>query len=274
MNWIVGGIRRKAVGRQLFRLFFSTVGDICMIMGEITSSEFTEGLKRTRTAVLPVGSLEEHGTHLPLMTDAMHIEALARSAAERMPVFVAPTIGYGLCRSTSQHPGTVSISFDAVRLLVRDIGESLYKQGVRRLIIATGHVGLSHQAALLEAGEDLYKTCPRLIVAVVSVLDLLAPRLGDLDIVPGDSHSGQIETSIVMHLAPGLVKGRSPEETPSFPFPILVRNKLDYWPGGVNGDPGAGSPELGREIIARGTDALVELIGQVNAFEEKRKEKD
>ncbi len=239
-----------------------------MIMEEMTSREFAEGLKKTRTAILPVGSLEEHGAHLPLMTDTLHMAALARSAAERVAVFVAPAVPYGLCRSTAQHPGTVSISFDTVRVLVRDIGESLYKQGIRRLIIATGHAGGNHQAALVEAGEDLLNLCPELVVAVASVVDLLRDSVAGLVATPNDSHSGELETAIVMHLAPQLVKGTSPREYPKLPYPILVRNKLPHWPGGVWGDPGAATPEQGREIIGRGVEALVRLIEKVNAFEE------
>ncbi|MFH1092355.1 MAG: creatininase family protein, partial [Pseudomonadota bacterium] len=148
-----------------------------MIIEQMTSPEFTAGLKKTTTAILPLGSVEEHGLHLPLSTDTMHIEALARAAAEEVDVFVAPAIPYGLCRSTSDHPGTVSISFDTVRALVKDVGQSLYRQGLRRLILATGHAGFSHQAAMIEAGEDLSRTCPELIVAVVSVVDLLVHQV-------------------------------------------------------------------------------------------------
>lgn len=239
-----------------------------MIMEEMTSPEFTAGLKKTRTAILPLGSLEEHGRHLPLITDTLHMAALARAASKRIDVFVAPAIPYGLCRSTVQHPGTVSISFDTVRALVRDVGQSLYRQGIRRLIIATGHAGVSHQCALIEAGEDLLTSCPSLVVAVASVVDLLRDSVADLVSTPNDAHSGELETSIVMHLAPHLVKGTSPKEYPDFPAPILVRNKVLHWPGGVWGDPGAASEAQGRELVARGTNALVALVKKVNAFEE------
>ncbi|MFH1138485.1 MAG: creatininase family protein [Pseudomonadota bacterium] len=241
-----------------------------MIMEEMTSPEFAAGLQKTRTAILPLGALEEHGRHLPLMTDTLHMAALARAAAERIDVFVAPALPYGLCRGTSQHPGTVSIGFETVRLLVRDVGLGLYRQGVRRLIVASGHAGASHQAAMVEAGEDLSAACPDLVVAVLSVVELLSGRVGRLMSTPGDAHSGELETSIVMHLAPGLVKGTSPREYPSFPAPILVRNKVFFWPGGVCGDPGAASAEKGRELFSLGVQALVELIEKVNSFEEPR----
>lgn len=239
-----------------------------MLIEEMTSEEFAEGLKKTRTAILPLGSVEEHGRHLPLITDTMHMACLARAAGEAVDVFVAPAVPYGLCKSTSNHPGTLSISFDTVRALVRDIGKSLYAQGIRRLIIATGHAGMSHQAAMQEAGEDLTAAYPDIVVAVVSVIDLLKDQVADLLKTPGDSHSGELETSIVLHLAPHLVKGRSPMEYPALPFPFLVRNKTAYWPGGVCGDPNAASEAQGKELFKRGTDALVKLVQEINKFEE------
>ena len=239
-----------------------------MIMEEMTSVEFAAGLEKTRTAILPLGSLEEHGRHLPLMTDTLHMAALARAASREVEVFVAPAIPYGLCRSTAGHPGTVSIGFDTVRALVKDVGRSLYEQGIRRLIIASGHAGGSHLAAMLEAGDDLMKACPDLAVAVLTVVDLLKDQVADLLKTPGDNHSGELETAVVMHLAPQLVKGTSPKEFPGFPAPIMVRNKTAFWPGGVWGDPGAATPEEGRELVARGTRALVELVKKINAFEE------
>ncbi len=64
----------------------------------------------TRTVIIPVGSLEEHGPHLPLGTDAFHALELARRVARICPVLIAPPLFYGICRSTREHPGTVSIS--------------------------------------------------------------------------------------------------------------------------------------------------------------------
>ena len=239
-----------------------------MIMEEMTSAEFAEGLKKTQTAILPLGSLEEHGRHLPLITDTLHMIRLARAAADLLDVFVAPAIPYGLCRSTSQHPGTVSIGFDTVRIIVRDVGQSLYDQGMRRLIIASGHAGSSHLAAMVEAGEDLMKSCPDITVAVLTVVDLLKDKVAGLVETPFDAHSGELETSIIMHLAPDLVKGDSPAEYPAFPAPILVRNKTAYWPGGVWGDPGKGTPEKGKALFERGVAALVDLVKKVNEFHE------
>src|SRR5512147_525553 len=69
-------------------------------------------LQQTQTVILPLGSLEEHGPHLPLGTDTFHAIEVARRVAELRPLVVAPPVFYGMCRSTREHPGTISISGD------------------------------------------------------------------------------------------------------------------------------------------------------------------
>ena len=124
-------------------------------------------------------------------------------------------------------------------------------------------------AAMTEGGQDIKSAHPDMVVAVLTVLDLLAPVVGDLLETPGDAHAGELETALVMHLAPDLVKGTSPREFPGFPAPILVSRPEAYWPGGVWGDPGKANAAKGQEIFRRGVDALVALVEKVNAFEEK-----
>ncbi|MEJ2200724.1 MAG: creatininase family protein, partial [Desulfuromonadaceae bacterium] len=76
-----------------------------MIIEDMTLVEFSAGLNKTRTVLIPFGSTEEHGDHLPLSTDTLHAVEVARKLAEQRPIFVAPAVPYGVCRSTSNHPG-------------------------------------------------------------------------------------------------------------------------------------------------------------------------
>lgn len=240
-----------------------------MLIGESTMPEFSETLSRTRTVILPFGALEEHGPHLPLSTDTFHALELARQVAQRVPVLVAPPIHYGVCRSTREHPGTISISGDTLRALARDLGRDFYRQGMRQLIMLTGHCGGTHIAALIEAGESLLTELPAIKVAVVNILDLLLEVLKekpDLVKTRGDSHAGEVETALIQAIHPHLVKGTAPAEWPKFPKFILVRNKRPYWPGGVWGDPTLASPDQGQEILAREADRLAALVKSLESF--------
>ncbi len=229
----------------------------------LTMPGFEELRGRSRTVIVPVGSLEEHGPHLPLGTDTFHALELARRAAEARPAVVAPPLFYGICRSTREHPGTVSISGDTLRALIRDLGREFHRQGLRRLVFISGHAGGTHMCALVEAGESLLAEFRDLRVAVVNVLDLLREVLAakpQVVATRGDSHAGEVETALMLAAYPHLVVGRAPAEWPGFPKYELVRDKRRYWPGGVWGDPGPASAAQGEEILAAEAGRLAGLI--------------
>jgi creatinine amidohydrolase len=232
-----------------------------MLLTELTMSEFARKRQEVTTAILPVGALEEHGPHLPLGLDAMHALALAQATAALKPCFVAPPLFYGMCRSSSGHPGTVGVTGDSLRAFIHDIGAGLWRQGIHSLCLLTGHAGGTHQCALVETGELLLERTG-LEVAVVCVLDLLGEAKAFLECA-GDSHAGEVETSLALHLWPDLVKGSAPEEYPTFPRFVLVRDKLSHWPGGVWGDPGKASADKGRRIIEAEAQALARVLTQL-----------
>lgn len=232
-----------------------------MFMQEMTMEEFAARRAEVTSAILPVGALEEHGRHLPLGLDAMHALALARETARLHPCFVVPPLFYGLCRSSSQHPGTLGISGDTLRACVRDIGHGLERQGMRCLCILTGHASPTHQGALVEAAEGLLEA-GGLELAVVCVLDLVKEAEHLLQ-CPGDSHAGEVETSLAMHLWPELVKGSAPEEYPTFPKYLLVRDKRAHWPGGVWGDPSLASAEKGKAVFDIEAQALARVLASL-----------
>ena len=82
---------------------------------------------------------------------------------------------------------------------------------------------------------------------------------------PGDSHAGEVETSLAMHLWPDLVKGTAPEEYPTIPRFVLVRDKVAHWPGGVWGDPGKASAEKGARILAAEAKALAGVMDDLKS---------
>lgn len=231
-----------------------------MIIEEMTMSEFEAGLKRTRTVLIPFGSVEEHGPHLPLSTDTIEACEVARKAAQRIPLFVAPPLHYGNCRSTACHPGTVSITTTTLKLLFIDIVSSLYSHGLRTFVALSGHAGGAHCMALQEAGEELLLRFHDCEIAVLTEFILAREEGRGLIETPGDAHAGEIETSRILHSHPHLVKGSAEKEFPSFPVGMLVRDKRRYWPGGVWGDPGKASAEKGERLENLVVGKLVELI--------------
>jgi creatinine amidohydrolase len=234
-----------------------------MLLEEITMQEFSDGLSMTKTVIIPFGSVEEHGAHLPIGTDTIHVYELAKEVSRLRKVFVAPPVWYGLCRSTSRHPGTISISMDTVRRLAEEIAVSFYRQGIRNFILISGHAGGTHMAAIVDAGEAVMERFDDCKVAALSVLDLVARLPEGLVETPDDSHAGEVETSLMLLLRPFQVKGEGKEEYPSFPKPILVKDKLKCWPGGVWGDPVKASLAKGKDIFNLEAFFLTELIDNI-----------
>jgi creatinine amidohydrolase len=239
-----------------------------MIIEEMTMSEFAEGLKRTRTVYIPFGSVEEHGPHLPLSTDTIQAYEVGKKAAQRIPLFVAPPIHYGYCRSTACHPGTISISTTTLKGILGDLIRSLRLQGLKNFIVLSGHAGGAHCMALQDIGEELITEFADITIAVVTEYDLAKDAGKDLIITAGDAHAGEIETSRIMHTHPHLVKGIGEKEFPQFPRGILVRNKRKFWPNGVWGDPTQATPEKGRQLEELVVDRIVELALRLANFQE------
>lgn len=239
-----------------------------MIIEEMTMPEFIRGLEKTRTVLVPFGATEEHGPHLPLNTDTLHAVEVGRKLAERRPVFIAPPIPYGVCRSTSQHPGTLSLSTATLRALTIDIVSALYRQGLRNVILLTGHAGGTHTSALIDAGETLLEQFDDLKVAVLTEFMLAAKEGRGLIETLDDSHAGEIETSRILHSHPHLVKGSAEREYPTFPVGILVRNKQRFWPGGVWGDPTLATKDKGRRLEELVVEALDRFVTKLEQWQE------
>lgn len=238
-----------------------------MFLETITMPEFIDGLKRTTTVIIPFGTIEEHGSHLPLSTDTIQAVEVARMASEQAPAFVAAPIHYGVCTSTAQHPGTVGITAETLRRLTKDVVRSLYRHGLRGFILASGHGGSLHYAAMREVAEELIYELADSKFAVFAIYDMVKWEAEDLIETKHDSHAGELETSDILYLRPELVKGRDAESYPRRTDPFVARDKMKLWPTGVWGDPGKASAEKGKKSIELMTAKLVEVIRTMETFE-------
>jgi len=235
-----------------------------MIIEEMTTHEFSKGLKKTKTVIVPLGAIEQHGPHLPMHTDIFHACEIARRASRMAPVFVAPPINFGVCRSTADFPGTIGIRSDTLVSLLIDVAESLYRHGIRRFIFYSGHAGANHMAALLCAADELMRAYEDTDFAVINDLDLFDAELFKLLEADNDSHAGEFETSLIMALAPDLVGKLPPADRPAFPRPFLARDTRAYWKSGVWGDPGKASRVKGERMIAILSQNLAKMAESMN----------
>lgn len=234
-----------------------------MLLENMTMADFKKQLKKTKTVIFPFGTVEEHGRHLPLNTDTIIVNELLRRAVKKKKVFLAPPVHYGVCTTTREHPGTISITPATLRRIVLDLVRDAHRKGLRNMILISGHGGGLHMSAMKEAAEMLVDELKGIRIAVVSPMDLFTKELEALTETKNDSHAGEIETALILHLAPELVKGRSKEEYPGLPKPFIVHDKIKYWPGGVWGNPGKATLQKGEKAARIFVKKMVELIERI-----------
>lgn len=157
------------------------------------------------TALLPVGSVEQHGPHLPLGTDAFDAAYLADRIAEACSdprPLVLPIISYGVSYEHDEFKGTIGISNDTLTRVVYEIGMKAARNGIKKLVIINGHSG---NAPALNFAAQMITRDARIFACVDS------GETGDVDIyalveTPNDIHAGEIETSTSLAVRPHLVK--------------------------------------------------------------------
>jgi creatinine amidohydrolase len=232
-----------------------------MLMANLTWKEIERYLKRRKDVLIPLGSTEEHGHHLPLATDAIIAEGLAEEIGRRTGILVAPPIPYGVCKHTAPYPGTTSVGFDSLRSFIQDILEDLRAKGFEKFYLLTGHAGSAHRVTLKEVGEALAARGAQVFLIVpyeVPIEDLLDSKLIFRGYPVG--HADEVETSLMLYLRPELVDMRKAvDELPkreTFETTTLKRPTRS----GVFGKPSLASRQKGKKIFERMIDEIVKFI--------------
>jgi creatinine amidohydrolase len=226
---------------------------------EMTCEEFAEAAGKRPLAIVPFGSVEEHGSHLPLCTDSFQAEEVARRIALEFDALVLPPIRYGECRSTRNFPGTISLGFDTVRALAADIVSELARNGIDKVLLISGHAGSSHMASLREGASSAVSRYPKVKVMVLSDYEIIYDLRGK-EFSENDGHAGQIETSRVLNLRPELVRGNRPVGTSRVPKFMVVSDPEKHFPSGIFGDPRDASAEKGKRLDDYAVDRLSKAI--------------
>ena len=169
-----------------------------MYLAKMNYLEVQEYLKKSDTIIIPVGSLENHGKHMPLGTDTMIPDKIAELIDKQSDIIIAPTINYGATDDLVGFPGTVSLGVEGLIVLLRTIVDQLYRYGFRHFMILNGHGGNS--ASIQAVGMHLYRKG-----AYLANLNwwLMA---GQLNPEWAGGHGGAEETAGVMAVDPSLIK--------------------------------------------------------------------
>jgi len=232
-------------------------------LDELTWSEAGEALREADYVLLPTGSLEQHGPHLPLSVDtvrAMYLvdEILKGSDKYNLKLVSLPVLPYGCSEHHMHFPGTVTLGLETYIHLVKDIGVSVHRHGARRFAAVNFHGGntsplsLALQLVRVETGMKTY-----LIHWTSFARDLI-----DEWTVPGWGHACEHETSIMLYYRPDLVrKDRIVKPKIKLKSPIQSFRYFDEITdtGGL-GDPGRASAEFAEKLIGEVTDRILRAL--------------
>lgn len=206
----------------------------------------TEDVRAATVAVLPIGSHEQHGPYLPLATDTVIACTIARAIADAHPVRLLPPITISCSHEHADWPGTVSISARTLHAVVRDVADSLRRSGVPHLVLVNAHGGNYVLSNVVQESEGM--------ALFPSSADWAAARAaaGMGTSSRSDMHAGELETSVLLHAHPELVKpGYETSDHLADDRPhLLTLGLAPYTSSGVVGRPSLASADKGRDLIA------------------------
>ncbi|MGI9146015.1 MAG: creatininase family protein [Chloroflexota bacterium] len=248
----------------------------------LTSPEIAALPKEQAVVVLSVASIEQHGPHLPVVTDALVGQTILGLALERLDataqVWVVPPLCYGKSNEHRPFAGTLTFSAQTLAAVVRDIAESLARAGFRRLVLLNSHGG--NPPVLDYIARDLHEdTGMQLFSIMISRMGVQDPPT-DPDEAAWGMHAGDSETSWVLALAPELVHMDRTADLGDYPrMPEGIRHLAVRGPVGfswltadlsvlgVLGNPKAATVEKGRAYVDATVDKLAGVLAEIAKFE-------
>jgi len=245
-------------------------------LGELTWVDVKEFLKKHKTIIVPVGSCEQHGPHLPLDTDAYDAFWLSMKAAEKAQcALVAPPIYYGVSLHHMDFPGTITLSPQTLEQTAYEIGLSLTEYGFKRILFENGHGG---NTPSLEAAAQRLKIETDAFV-VVDTVSLIPDFIEQNIETPFDAHAGEFETSTTLaNRENAVVKERITKPKLSLPKSKYMKIGLkeagpkvswafrtkEISDTGVIGDPTKASKEKGEKAWQLAIERLAELLKELD----------
>jgi creatinine amidohydrolase/Fe(II)-dependent formamide hydrolase-like protein len=247
-------------------------------LGELTWLDVEEFLKAHKTVIVPVGSCEQHGPHLPLDTDAYDAFWLSLKAAEKAQcALVAPPIYYGVSLHHMDFPGTITLNPRTLEQVAYEVGVCLTKHGFNKILFENGHGG---NTPALEAAAQRIKAETNAFVAIDTV-SLIPDFIEKFIETPYDAHAGEFETSTTLANRENLVvKERIAKPRLTLPKSKYTKIGLKEtgpkvsWAfrtkelsnTGVIGDPTKASKDKGEKAWKLAIERLVDLLKELDSI--------
>ncbi|HEU5322222.1 MAG TPA: creatininase family protein [Methylomirabilota bacterium] len=231
-------------------------------------------------AVLPVGSIEQHGPHLPVWVDSCVNEGILRRTLdllpENVPVTILPMLPVGKSVEHTAYPGTLTLSAETLARVWTEVGDSVARAGIRKLVLFNSHGGQPQVVEIV--ARDLRIRHKMLVVSVSTYKLGRPPGLFPESELKHGIHGGSVETSVMLHLRPDLVHR---EELRDFePVSVWLEKNFQHitpsgnvgfgWqvqdlnPDGACGNAADADAERGRLVVEFAARRLAEVLQEVD----------
>lgn len=241
-----------------------------LYLDRMTWLQISDHIKTGRdTVIVPFGSTEQHGRHLPLGTDAVLGDELGWRLAERLDAFVAPTLRFGCSDHHMSFAGTISLSEDTFRSVVKDVVGSLRKHGFKRIILLPTHGG--NFQPLKRAVREIGPTGEATVLAFTDLEGLTKVAFKSsggfgVDQAKSGAHAGEWETSMMLALRSEQVDMERASEGflggLAEVFAKIASGLENLDKHGVIGDPRVARAEAGRQYVEEMVDFLHRWVNQ------------
>lgn len=261
-------------------MVYDTVGAATTSWAGRTAPEIRDLAARDGSILLlPVGSIEQHGRHLPVATDTILVDAIAELGAERVaeevPILVAPPVWSGFSPHHLSFGGTLTADFDHIRALIEDVVETGLENEFDAVVLLNGHGG--NKSLIGTLVSTIGKEHPDSQLIGLTYFDLADTFIDEIrESEPGGmAHGGEFETSLMLHLRPELVRDDQPATYMDEPYERGGGDLLDggsisvyrpfeeYSDSGAIGDPSLASEDKGKRIYRRLGDELESVLRDV-----------
>lgn len=261
---------------------------MAFFMNEMTVRDMKKAMEQTKTVIIPVGVVEQHGYHLPLSTDILNATKPLELAGDRLNAVVAPTVNY--CFSGGELLGTVNVSPNTFGLYISEICAEFIRMGFENIVLFLGHAGTDNRNALLNSLQMLLRRnhdiAEKITLSMVEAWNLSPTWLSGFTLEPEhDFHAGMMETGLMLYWAPELVRDEIVMDEEYYarmmrtdqdwfekrtkpidsPFIIETVGQRDEIEVGVMGLPERATKELGETICNEIVDNLVKYIDTLEA---------
>mgnify|MGYP001133555256 CR=1 FL=1 len=233
---------------------------------EMSWTEFDCFRKACDLVIIPSGAIEEYGPHLPMGSDIIVAEEIAKRVAEATGALIGPSLEVGDSRVLSAFPGTMCVSESNFKGYMYDICESLRKWGFKRFLFITGHAG--NLGMIAGICKEYKVTHPDLKLAQIDWWRFASQNTGDALKYSGymaHGHASECGTSVMLHLRPELVNMEAAvchklDSENQFPDIVQYFSIREKTPSGVIGDATIATKEKGEAVVTLCMDRILEFV--------------